>query len=72
MIDVVSWQYFKLGQGGPADHFFVRINDDELIAEVREAGEPEWERQDAWFAEVTYNGRGAPCTEAEALATVSA
>lgn len=72
MIEPMNWQYFRLGQAGPVDHYFVRIDEDECIAEVREPNETEWERHDAYFAEVTYNGQGDPCSEAEALAGVPA
>lgn len=72
MIGSMNWRYFKLGQAGPVDHFFVRIDEEEMIAEVRDANGTEWERQDAYFAEVTYNGQGDPCSEAEALAVVPA
>lgn len=67
----MSWQYVKLGQAGPVDHF-ICIDEEAMIAEVRDANDPEWERQDAYFAEVTYNGQGSPCSEAEALAVVPA
>jgi hypothetical protein len=71
MIEPMQWQYFKIGLAG-GGHYFVRIDDEELIAETRDANETGWERNDAYFAEVTYNGQGDPCSEAEALAGVPA
>lgn len=72
MIEPVSWKYFKVAQGGPVPHFFVRIDEAEEIAEVREVDGTEWERWDVWFGEIHFNGRGASCSEAEALAVVPA
>jgi hypothetical protein len=72
MIQTVNWKYYKVAQGGPAPFFFARIDEDEEIAEVRELNEAEWERHDVWFGEIHFNGRGAPCSEAEALAVVPA
>lgn len=53
-------------------HYFVRIDEDEVIAEVRDANETEWERYDAYCGEVTQSGQAEPCSEAEALAVVPA
>lgn len=71
MIQTVTWRYFKLPIAG-GGHFFVRIDDEQVIAEIRDPDQSEWQRHDAYFGEVTYNGQGSPCDEAEALAPASA
>jgi hypothetical protein len=47
-IETVSCRYFKLAQGGPMSHFFVRV-EDVLIAETGDENELGWERQDAYL-----------------------
>jgi hypothetical protein len=67
----MTWRYYKLPVAG-GGHFFVRIDEEQEIAEWREVGSSRWVRQDAYFGEVYFNGQGSPCLAAEALAAVPA
>lgn len=71
MFAAMAWKYYKLPLTR-GRYFYVRIDEDQYIAETRDEDEPERERIDAYFAEVTYNGQGSPCSEAEALPPGSA
>lgn len=70
MMGGMDWQYYKLSRRG--GYFYVRVDEDQEIAETREENDTEWERQDAYFGEVVLNGQGWPCGEAEALAALPA
>ena len=73
MIESVNWKYYRLPLAGLGRRcFYVRIDEQEEIAETREPPETEWEREDVYFGEVYFNGAGVPCTEAEAQAAASA
>jgi len=51
----MEWLYFQLRTGN-ADNLFIRIDEDERVAEVRRVVGASWERADEYFDQVYPHG----------------